>query len=150
MIVEDIQPQTNIEWLWTLDLVELSWDLFRYRRLKKSILDVHRATAIETILRRLDGEGVPAEVMSRVDLHAKRTAAEWRDDRDAANVTEARLRRNKFDNIDINAEVFVQARVSFEMFDRLTHLAQTRRIGLLREISLRWRMTVDRASRGAD
>ncbi|WP_426538439.1 hypothetical protein [Bradyrhizobium sp. McL0615] len=29
-------------------------------------------------------------------------------------------RRIKFDNIDINAEVFVQARASFEMFDRLT------------------------------
>lgn len=31
MIVEDIQPQTNIEWLWTLDLVELSWEIVRYR-----------------------------------------------------------------------------------------------------------------------
>ena len=72
-----------------------------------------------------------------VDLHARRTAAEWRDDRDAASKTEARLRRSKFDSIDINAEVFVQARASFEMFDRLTHLAQTRRIGLLREISAR-------------
>ena len=137
MIVDDIQPQTNIEWLWTLDLVELSWEILRYRRLKKSILDVHRATAIEAILRRLDGEGMPAEVMRMVDLHAKRTAAEWRDDRDAASETEGRLRRSKFDNIDINAEVFVQARASFEMFDRLTQSAQTRRIGLLREISLR-------------
>jgi hypothetical protein len=27
MIVEDVQPQTNIEWLWTLDLVELSWEI---------------------------------------------------------------------------------------------------------------------------
>jgi hypothetical protein len=137
MIVDDIQPQTNIEWLWTLDLVELSWEILRYRRLKKSILDVHRATAIEAILRRLDGEGMPAEVMPMVHLQSKRTAAEWRDDRDAASETEARLRRSKFDNIEINAEVFVQARASFEMFDRLTQLAQTRRIGLLREISLR-------------
>jgi hypothetical protein len=137
MIVEDIQPQTNIEWLWTLDLVELSWEILRYRRLKKSILDVHRATAIEAILLRIDGEGMPAEVAPIVHLHAKRTAAEWRDDRDSAAETEARLRRSKFDNIDINAEVFVQARASFEMFDRLTQSAQNRRIGLLREISLR-------------
>ena len=120
MIIEDIQPLNNIEWLWTLDLVELSWEILRYRRLKKSILDVHRATAIEAILRRLDGEGMPAEVMPMVDLHAKRTAAEWRDDRDAASETETRLRRSKFDTLDINAEVFVQARASFEMFDRLT------------------------------
>jgi hypothetical protein len=33
------------------------------------------------------------------------------------------LRRNKFDAIEINAEVFVQARASFEMLDRLTQLA---------------------------
>ena len=80
---------------------------------------------------------MPAEIMPMVHLHAKRAAAEWRDNRDAASETEARLRRSKFDNIEINAEVFVQARASFEMFDRLTQLAQTRRIGLLREISVR-------------
>jgi hypothetical protein len=81
MIIEDIQPLNNIEWLWTLDLVELSLEILRYRRLKKSILDINRATAIEAILRRLDGEGMPAEVLPTVDLYAKRTAAEWRDDR---------------------------------------------------------------------
>ena len=124
-------------WLWTLDLVELSWEILRYRRLKKSILDVHRATAIEAILRRLDGDGMPAATMPLVHLQAERTAAEWRDNREAASETEARLRRSKFDNIDINAEVFVQARASFEMCNRLTDLAQKRRIGLLREISLR-------------
>jgi hypothetical protein len=48
---------------------------------------------------------MPAEVIPMVHLHAKRTAAEWRDDRDAANETEARLRRSQFDNIDINTEV---------------------------------------------
>ena len=58
MMVDDIQPQTNVEWLWTLDLVELSWEILRYRHLKKRILDVHRADAIEAILERLDGEGM--------------------------------------------------------------------------------------------
>jgi len=97
MIVDDIQPQSNVEWLWTLDLVELSREILRYRRLKKSILDVHWATAIEAILRRLDGEGMPTDVMPMVHLYAKRTAAEWRDNRDAASETEARLRRSGVD-----------------------------------------------------
>lgn len=35
MIIDDIRPKTNIEWLWTLDLVELSWEIHRYRCLKK-------------------------------------------------------------------------------------------------------------------
>lgn len=34
VMVDDIQPVTNIEWLWTLDLVELSWEILRYRNLK--------------------------------------------------------------------------------------------------------------------
>jgi hypothetical protein len=57
MMVDDIQPETNTEWLWTLDLVELSWEILRYRNLKNRILDAHRAAAIAAILQRLDGEG---------------------------------------------------------------------------------------------
>ncbi len=137
MMVDDIQPQTNIEWLWTLDLIELSWEILRYRRLKNRILDTHRVAAIDAILRRLDGEGMPAEAMAMVQMQAKRTAAEWRDDPEAAIDIEARLYRSGFDNIGINAEVFIQAQESFEMFDQLILLAQNRRIGLLREISVR-------------
>ena len=44
MTVDDIHPQTNIEWLWTLDLVEPSWGIPRCRHLKKKILDAHRVS----------------------------------------------------------------------------------------------------------
>jgi hypothetical protein len=137
MMVDDIRPETNIEWLWTLDLVELSWEILRYRRLKKSILDAHRVAAIEAILQRLDGQGMPAEAMPTVRARSRRTAAEWYDDREAASEIEARLDRGGFDAIDINAEVVVQARELFDMFDQLMIAAQRRRIGLLREISIR-------------
>jgi hypothetical protein len=137
MMVDDIRPQTNIEWLWTLDLIEMSWEILRYRRLKKSILDTHRAAAIEAILQRLDGEGMPPEATPMVRTRARRAAAEWRDDREAAIEIEARLDRCGFDAIDINAEVFVQARESFEMFDQLMIAAQRRRMVLLREINIR-------------
>jgi hypothetical protein len=81
MMVDDIQPQTNIEWLWTLDLIEPSWEILRYRRLKKKILDIHRVAAIEEVLQRLDGEGMPAEAIPMMQVQARRTANEWRDDR---------------------------------------------------------------------
>jgi hypothetical protein len=137
MMVDDIQPETNIEWLWTLDLVELSWEILRYRRLKVRILDAHRVAAIEAILQRLDGAGMPPEAGPMVQLQARRAAAEWRDDSTAAADIEARLLRSGIDSIDINAEVFVQARELLEMFDQLIHLAQSRRIAVLREISIR-------------
>jgi len=137
MMVDDIRPETNIEWLWTLDLVELSWEILRYRRLKKRILDAHRVAAIAAILQRVDGEGMPAEAKPMVRTHARRAAAEWRDDREAAIEIEARLDRCGFDAIDINAEVFVQARELFDMFDQLMIAAQRLSVGLLREISIR-------------
>ena len=149
MMIDDIQPETNVEWLWTLDLVELSWKILRYRCLKKRILDAHRAAAIEAILQRLDGEGMPPDVMPMVRLQAKRTAAEWRDDSKAAAEIESHLYRRGFDLVDINAEAFAQARELFDMFDQLMDAAQRRRIGLLREISVR-REFLKRAQRVTD
>src|SRR5260370_41874879 len=43
MMIDEIQPETNIEWLWLLDLVELSWEILRYRKLKQRILQMFRA-----------------------------------------------------------------------------------------------------------
>jgi hypothetical protein len=150
MMVDDIQPKTNIEWLWTLDLVELSWEILRYRRLKNRILGAHRIAAIEAILQRLDGEGMPAEAMPMVRTQARRTAAEWRGDRKAAIEIEARLDRCGFDAIDINAEVFIQARELFDMFDQLMIAAQRRRLGLLREISVEFARGARRVVRDQD
>jgi len=137
MMVDDIQPKTHVEWLWTLDLVDLSWEILRYRQLKKRILDAHRVVAIEAVLRRLNGEGMPPEAMPIVKLQARRAAAEWRDDPKVARDIETRLLRSAYDDIAINAEVFVQAKESFDMFDQLIQRAQSRRIALLREISNR-------------
>jgi hypothetical protein len=78
-----------------------------------------------------------AETMPMVRTHASRTANEWRDDPGAAIEIEARLYRSGFDHVDINAEVFAQAGALFVMFDQLMQSAQSRHIGLLREIGVR-------------
>jgi hypothetical protein len=62
MIIEDICPKTNLEWLWILDLTELSWEILRYRRLKEKILQTRRASAIASLLQRVDGLGMPPSV----------------------------------------------------------------------------------------
>jgi hypothetical protein len=137
MMIDEIRPATGIEWLWTLDLVEMSWEILRYRGLKNSVLDAYRAAAIEAILWRLDGAGIPAAAAEILRLQTVRTAAEWRDDPEAAAEIEARLQRHGFDAAAINAEVFVQARDTFAIFDELMQRAQHRRILLLREMSVR-------------
>jgi hypothetical protein len=149
MMVDDVQPETNIEWLWTLDLVELSWEILRYRRLKQRVLAQHRHSAIKAILRRLDGEGMPGEQFQYLEFQIGRVAAEWRDDANAAVEIEARLGQHGFDDTVLNGEVFYQARGLFAMFDGLMHAAQKRRLVLLREIGIR-RELMKRAQRSSD
>jgi hypothetical protein len=134
MMIDDIQPETNLEWLWIFDLVELSWEILRYRRLKQKILQVSRVSAIESVLQRLDGAGMPDHALQNMRLQSMRNAAKWSDEPNAAKEIEARLERHGFDDVAINAEVFIQTRAAFAMFDNLMHSAQSRRIILLREI----------------
>jgi len=152
MMIDEVQPESHIEWLWTLDLVDLSWEIQRYRQLKNRMLEAHRAAAIEVILARVEGEGMPSDSMPMVRHHARQAAVDWRNDQEAAIEIEARLARSGFDQLDINAEVFVQAREHFAMFDQLMQSAQNRRITLLREISVRreFARRVRRVIRAAD
>jgi hypothetical protein len=137
MMVNDIRPKTNLEWLWILDLVELSWEILRYRCLKQRVIAAYREIAIESILRRLDGAGMPSGASEKVRLQSRQNAAQWREDPYAAAEIEERLAQEGFDAAAINAEVFLHAREPFAMLDHMLHSAQHRRIVLLREISIR-------------
>jgi hypothetical protein len=141
MMVDDIQPTNNIEWLWTLDLIELTWEILRYRCLKERVLLIYREAAIESILQRLDGAGISADASHTLQVETRRNASEWRDDPKAAAEIEARLARHGYDTIAINAEVFIQAREPFAMFNDLMHSAQNRRFVLLREMGTRREFT---------
>ena len=79
MMIDEIQPETSIEWLWTLDLVELSWEILRYRQLKQKLLAFHRADAIASLLQRLDGTGIQASSLQFVELQSRRNAAHRRE-----------------------------------------------------------------------
>jgi hypothetical protein len=123
-VIDHIQPETNLEWLWIFDLVELSWEILRYRSCKQKILQASRVTAIESILRRLDAAGMPDHALQNMRLQTMRNAAAWSDEPNAAREIEARLERHGFDVVAINAEVFIQTRDAFALFDGLMHSAQ--------------------------
>ena len=140
MMIEEIRPETKIEWLWLLDLVERSWEILRYRCLKQRILDSFREAAIASILHRINSAGMPPETSELVRQHSIQGAAEWKERPDAAAEIEAHLARNGFDAIAVNAEVFGHAQREFAMFDGLMHAAQHRRMVLFREIGIRREM----------
>ena len=137
MIIQEIVPQSGIEWLWVADLVELSWDIVRYRSLRQKMLEVRRQDAIEAMLQRIDLPGIPHAFKPFAQEQTRLSAEAWRIDPMAAAEIEDRLAMRGIDESSVNAETLIQARELFVLFDTLMQAAQTRRILLLREISRR-------------
>lgn len=137
VIVGEIEPQSGIEWLWASDLVELSWDIVRYRTLRQKMLQVRRQDAIEAMLQRIDLAGIPQAFMQSARDRTKQNAEQWRSDPIAGGEIESRLIAEGIDEASLDAEVLIQARELFVMFDNLIQSAQTRRVLLLREINRR-------------
>jgi hypothetical protein len=134
-ILSEITPQSPIEWLLALDLIELSWDIERYRILRHKLLQTYRQDAIEQALRRIDLSGIPSELAGVATCYSKRAADDWASDPNAAREIEARLESRGYDQHVINMSTHVQTRELFIMFESLLTSAQNRRLFLLREIS---------------
>jgi hypothetical protein len=137
MIIQEIVPRSGIEWLWAADLVELSWDIIRYRSLRQKMLEVRRQDAIEAMLQRIDLPGIPYAFGQFAQEQTRLNAEQWRIDPSAAAEIEDRLIMRGIDNGSVNAETLIQSRELFVLFDSLMQSAQTRRILLLREINRR-------------
>ncbi|MGX9431826.1 MULTISPECIES: hypothetical protein [Bradyrhizobium] len=134
-IFEEIAPRTAIEWLLAVDVVELSWEIQRYRVLRHKLLEHHRQQAIEHSLRHIDLAGISHELADAATCHIRQNAQAWRTDPTSATEIEARLATHGYDAGAINAEVYLQAREIFLVFEALLNTAQNRRISLLREIN---------------
>ena len=142
MIIEEIAPQSGIEWLWAADLIELSWDIVRCRGLRQKMLKVRRQDAIDAMLQRIDLPGIPYPFRQSARDQTRLNAEQWRTDSVASAEIENRLAAQGIDEGSVNAEVLIQSRELFIMFDSLMQSAQTRRILLLREINRR-RVSLD-------
>jgi hypothetical protein len=134
-ILAEIAPRSAIEWLLAIDVVELSWDIQRYRLLRHKILQTFRQQAVERALSRIDLVGIPPSFQEEASCYTRLNALSWRMDPAAATEIEFRLGSYGLDAHSINAEVYAQARELFLMFETLLVSAQTRRTVLLREFN---------------
>ncbi|WP_334502087.1 hypothetical protein [Bradyrhizobium sp. AZCC 1678] len=133
IIFAELAPRSAIEWLLAVDVVELSWEIQRYRVLRHKLLEHYRENAIEQSLHHIDLAGIPPEIAPVAD-HIRRNALNWRVNPTARREIEARLAAYGYDSNAINTQVYLQARDVFLVFEALLNSAQSRRLSLLREI----------------
>ena len=124
-IFADLAPRSAVEWLFAIDVAELSWEIQRYRMLRHKLLETSRQQAIEAALRRIDLVGIAPDFEAQAEYYTRRNALSWRMDPIAASEIDARLAGYGFDQHAITAEVYVQAREVLVLFEGLLNAAQT-------------------------
>jgi hypothetical protein len=123
-IVAAAQPRDAIEDLLTRDVIDLSWEVLRLRRLKAGLLRGAIGSGISEVMYRLGYEG-----------SAGKLAANWAAGKKAAQKTvAAALQKAQLTMQDVMAETLEGKIDSFERFDRMLASSEARRNNALREI----------------
>jgi hypothetical protein len=129
-ISRDIQPADSIEKLWVGDIVSLTWDIMRYRRIKTGLLANSSKIVVEFLFDSLlpqnaDGrwasEGLKFD-WSGLDSEAKRRA-------------EAFLLDAGIDEVAIEARAYKAAADALDQVGRMENAAQAARDKALRSIA---------------
>ena len=124
-IVKAAHPKDAIEDLLTRDVIDLSWDVLRLRRLKAGLLRGAISSSIYQVMCRLGYE----------DEYAWKLTANWAAERKAAQKkVAAALQKAQLTMEDVMAETLEGKIDSFERFDRMLASSEARRNHALREI----------------
>jgi hypothetical protein len=129
-----VKPKDFLEEMWVRDIVDLSWDVLRLRRLKAQILTYCTAAQVRGYLKGLCGTS-----------QAQKLSAELGDPSVVARVDEF-LSVIGHTVESVTAEVFVATSEALERVDRMTMSAESRRNATLRDIE-RHRSSFARALR---
>ncbi len=122
-----IKPKDSIDEILVRDVVDLSWEVVRMRRMKAKLLKARKPRGIETILTSIYGE-----------QGAEKLASQWAaGDRRAIAKVEGHLTSMGLDAEAVASEALCAGIRDFEVIERLTMMAEQRRNNALREIDRR-------------
>jgi hypothetical protein len=125
-VVRCIKPENMIEWLWVKDVVDLSWEILRLRKLKITLIEIERENTNATIEW---GREHPDEP----------DYDDWTKTSRARTAKEIEFRKNRplLDTETDSAELLWKHIDQYEHIERLLTSVELRRDRILREIELR-------------
>ena len=134
MMATEVLPDDDIEWLWTIDLTWLWFEIHRYRRWKNAIIMTRRANALEDALAKtnpltLQIGGINAMIRAEAREESGRLQVNPNDP-----ILNARLHGNGYDLDAINAIAFVHAGASLSTVEKFLTSARQQATAILREV----------------
>jgi hypothetical protein len=137
MMATELLPDTDLQWLWVIDLTWLWFDIMRYRRWKSSIILTSRRMALEFALAKTDPESLQISGMNPMIRAQARVDAEvLRVDKTNRNALNVRLEAHGYDADAVNANAFVESRDSLATIEKFLTSARHQVAAMVREIRL--------------
>jgi hypothetical protein len=133
---QDIKPSDTIDWLWLKDVVDQSWEIAGFRRIKAALLDAGRRGAVAEIFSPVGkAAGHDVTFYGACD-EARKRADEWCDPKSRKQV-ETRLNKCGLDSDAITAMSFSMQVTALEAVERMLAALEFRRNSTLNEIENR-------------
>jgi hypothetical protein len=136
IMVGVISPNEDLEWLTTIDLTWLQFDIQRYRRWKSLIIMANRGAALEAALSTSHPGAVLVGGSATISAESKMQAQEIGRNPDAHPNVRSRLESYGYDADTINAGAFTQSIVPLVTLEKLLSSARRQVAMLLREVEL--------------
>lgn len=137
MMATELLPDTDLQWLWVIDLTWLWFDIMRYRRWKSAIILTSRRAALEFALAKTDPESLQIGGMNpMVRAQARVDAEVLRVDKNSRNSLAVRLEAHGYDSDAVNANAFVQGLEPLTAIEKFLTSARQQVATMVREIRL--------------
>jgi hypothetical protein len=135
MMATELLPDTDLQWLWVIDLSWLWFDIMRYRRWKNALILTSRRAALEFALAKTAPEGLQIGGMNpMIRAQARVDAEALRVDKNSRNPLAVRLEAHGYDADAVNANAFVQSLEALTAIEKFLTSARHQVAAMVREI----------------
>jgi hypothetical protein len=142
MMASELGPDTDLEWLCTIDLTWLWFDITRYRRWKNAIIITGRRAALEFALAKTSpGAQLVGGMNPMIRAQARMDAEALQLEPNKHNSLSARLEAHGYDADAVNASAFVQGLEALATIEKFLASARHQVAVIVRDVGLRHEFT---------
>lgn len=134
LMVEEILPETNVEWLTTVELANLWWEIRRYMRWKNTILVTHRNRSLENALLEIDPDRIAVGAETALRVKARLAVRDWHSNPAQRAILEARLQAQGYDDDALNAGAMMEGAGSLATIEKFMKAARSQLTVIMREV----------------
>jgi hypothetical protein len=136
-IVAGVKPADPIDWLYTKDVVDLSWQIRRERAILAGVVELSQTEVVRDLLKATADSSKPLDAAVYRIFHVSHDAQAWASDPAARKEIDARLTARGHPPSAVLAEAYKRGASHIDAIDKRIASYEARRIGIVREIERR-------------